>query len=440
MHDVREAFARIEASVQALLTLSPGQQRALDVLKGPARHVCLVGGTRSGKSFLIGHEVVGAAVKHPGSRHAMLRFRANAARRSLWLDTVPKVLKRCFPQTRWEEQRQDGYLLLDNGSEIWIGGLDDKERVERILGNEYATMFLNEASQISYSSALVALTRLAQTVPGLTQKAYVDLNPVEVTHWTNRLFGEKRDPISRMPLKNPDAYDREFLNPIDNAANLSRDYLDSLAALPDRQRRRFYEGQYVAELDGALWTSTLLERCRVARTDLPEMKRVVVAIDPAVSSGENANATGIIVAGQGTDNRYYVLADATARYTPTEWASRAISLYDAWKADRIVAETNQGGAMVEATIRAVDPKVAYQGVHASRGKITRAEPISALYEAGRALHAGDGFPELEDEMVSYVPGNTSPDRMDAMVWAITALSSTTSIPQAAIGSFSGLHR
>ncbi|WP_244532360.1 phage terminase large subunit [Methylocapsa palsarum] len=142
------------------------------------------------------------------------------------------------------QSASNGFFELRNGSRIWIGGLDDKERVEKILGLEYSTVFLNEASQIPYSSALIAFTRLAQVAPNLAQRAFIDLNPVGKTHWTNILFGDKRDPVSMTRLNDPKNYQRAFLNPPDNAQNLSSEFLTSLANLPERQRKRFYEGVY----------------------------------------------------------------------------------------------------------------------------------------------------------------------------------------------------
>ncbi len=179
--------------------------------------------------------IVARALKAEHSRHAILRFHANAARASISLDTLPNVMRLCFPKVALKEHRQDGFFELPNGARIWVGGLDDKERVEKILGLEYVTVFLNEASQIPYSSALIAFTRLAQVVPGLHQCGFVDLNPVSKTHWTNLLFGEKRDPVSRRFLKEQKNYRRAFLNPPDNEANLSKDFLESLADLPEKQ-------------------------------------------------------------------------------------------------------------------------------------------------------------------------------------------------------------
>ncbi|WP_246102673.1 phage terminase large subunit [Methylobacterium terricola] len=420
--DAREAFRRLRTALEAQVSFSPAQQAAVDLVEGPARHTCLVGGTRSGKTFILVRHVAGRALAFPGSRHAVLRFRANAARSSVALDTLPAVLRKCYPDARVEERRNDGFFQFDNGSQIWIGGLDDKDRVEKILGQEYATILLNEASQIPYASALVALTRLAQTVPGCRQKLLVDLNPGPKSHWTNQLFGEHRDPVTRQPLPNPDDYTRAFLNPRDNRAHLSPEYLAALAAMPLRQRQRFYEGVYVEDAEGALWRQDLIEANRVAADRLPAMSRVVVAIDPAVSSSETSDETGLVVAGRGTDGHGYLLEDASGKHTPTEWARKAVALYHRWRADRIVAEVNQGGAMVEATVRAVDPNAAFKGVHASRGKVTRAEPISALAERGRIHHVGAVYPELEEQLTGYAPGSTkSPDRLDAYVWAFTEL-------------------
>jgi predicted phage terminase large subunit-like protein len=156
---------------------------------------------------------------------------------------------------------------------------------------------------------------------------------------------------------------------------------------------------------------------------LNDMERIVVAVDPAVTSGEDSDETGIIVAGKGVDSNYYVLDDLTCRLTPNGWARRAVSAYHRFKADRIVAEVNNGGDMVLDTIRHVDPQVPLKKLTASRGKRTRAEPIAALYEQGRVYHAMS-FPELEDQMCSFIPDNITglDDRVDALVWALTELS------------------
>ena len=153
---------------------------------------------------------------------------------------------------------------------------------------------------------------------------------------------------------------------------------------------------------------------------MPDLERVVVGIDPAVSADEEADETGIIVAGV-ANNRAYILEDVSGHYTPSEWASVALKAYYRHNADRIVAEVNQGGEMVEHTIRTLDRNASYTAVRASRGKITRAEPIAALYEQQRVHHVGM-FAELEDQLCTYTAETKqSPDRLDALVWALTDL-------------------
>jgi phage terminase large subunit-like protein len=404
------------------------QEDARTMLSGPQRYSCLVGGTRSSKTFLFMRMILVRAMAGPGSRHAILRFRANAARASIANETLPSVLRISFPSLVVERREGDIYELA-NGSQLYISGLDEKKRVERILGMEFATVFLNEVSQIPYSSALVAWTRLAQVVPGLRQRAYVDLNPVGRSHWTNRLFGELKDPVSGQPIADPQNYKRFFLNPGDNAHNLSPEFLKDLANLPDKQRKRFYEGVYVDEVEGALWTYEGIATGRVAPEDIPIANRaaVVIAVDPSGASGREDlghDEIGIVVAARGTDGHGYILDDLSILGGPTEWAKRAVWAFHHWQADCIVAESNFGGEMVRATILAADPNVSVRLVTASRGKAVRAEPVSVRYAKGEVHHAGT-FPKLEDQLCAFsgtgYAGADSPDHADACIWALTYL-------------------
>ncbi len=188
-----------------------------------------------------------------------------------------------------------------------------------------------------------------------------------------------------------------------------------------RLGRQELNAEILDDIPGALWSYGMLDRLRVDVVPC-QLSRVVVAIDPAVTSNDDSADTGMIVAGLGEDGHGYVLSDITASETPEKWARRAIDHLEAHDGDRIIAEVNNGGDLVEAVLRSVDRSVPYRAVHASRGKKTRAEPISALYEQGRVHHVG-GFPELEDQMCTYDPLATqrSPDRMDALVWAFTDL-------------------
>ena len=179
-------------------------------------------------------------------------------------------------------------------------------------------------------------------------------------------------------------------------------------------------GRLLDEAKGALWKRITIERKRVAPGDVPDLSRVAVAIDPAVTSGEDSDETGIVCAGLADNGHLYVLADESGVMSPDTWANASVGLLKARSADRIVAETNNGGDLVERVLRTVDKEIPYVGVWASRGKHTRAEPIAALYEQGRVHHVGV-LADLEDQMVNWVPGEPSPDRMDALVWCITYL-------------------
>jgi len=207
---------------------------------------------------------------------------------------------------------------------------------------------------------------------------------------------------------------------LDNAANLAPSFLTSLMARYEGTRigRQELEGQDLDDNPDALWSREAIDRLRVR--EAPELARVVVAIDPAVTSTAESDETGIVVAGLGTDGRGYVLADRSGRFKPDAWARRAVEAYHEHRADRIVAEGNQGGEMVTHVLRTAWPDAPVRIVHATRGKATRAEPIAALYEQGRVSHVGS-LPQLEDQLCTWMPGGSSPDRLDALVWALTEL-------------------
>jgi phage terminase large subunit-like protein len=213
----------------------------------------------------------------------------------------------------------------------------------------------------------------------------------------------------------------------ENKVNLAPTFLNQVVARYEKTRlgRQELLGQILDDAEGALWKrEPMIEALRVIQH--PDLKRIIVGVDPSVNDGSLADSsdtlaeTGIIVGGRGIDDHGYVLDDNSLAGSPLEWAREAVTAYYKHKADRIVAEANNGGALVEVTIRVVDKHVSYKAVHASRGKLTRAEPISSLYEQGLMHHVGC-FPDLEDQMCNYVAGAKSPDRMDALVWMFTEL-------------------
>jgi len=214
----------------------------------------------------------------------------------------------------------------------------------------------------------------------------------------------------------------------ENRINLAEAFFEQVIRKYEGTRlgRQELDAELLDDVPGALWTRALIDAARPPMGfRQPDLIRIVVAIDPAMTSGEDADETGIIVAGKDAQGRGYVLADLSGHYTPTEWARTAIAAYRAHGADRVVAEVNAGGEMVENTLRVIDPNVSYSPVHAMRGKVIRAEPVSALYEQGRIRHMA-ALPKLEDQMCSFVTDldrstGQSPDRVDALVWAFTDL-------------------
>ena len=416
--------------------LTPKQIEAQAVCAGAAQHVMLFGGGRSGKTLLHVRNTVMRALKARESRHGIFRFRFNHVKSSIVLDTFPRVMALCFPGVKYQLSKTDWFATLPNKSEIWLGGLDDKERTEKMLGLEFSTVFLNECSQISWASREMIMTRLAQKaeqqiagqVPRpLRLRAYYDCNPSSKAHWTFRVFKQKVDPETKLALANPANYAAFQMNPRDNLANLSPDYLSMLAGLSARMRRRFEEGEFADATPNALFDEADIDKWRVADGVLPQLVRVVIAVDPS-GSGDEDNADndeiGIAVVGLGVDGVGYVIEDCSIKAGPATWGKVSTDAFERHKADTIVGEGNFGGAMVKFTIQTARARTPFKMVTASRGKHVRAEPFSALYETGKVRHASI-FPKLEDELCAMsttgYTGTGSPNRADAVIWGLAEL-------------------
>jgi PBSX family phage terminase large subunit len=273
------------------------QKDALKILGSEAKHVMLFGGSRSGKTFLLVSSVFIRALKAPNTRHLIARFTLNSAKQSLWNGTIPDVLKLRFGGLVSVKENKDLWsLTLPNGSSIWIGGLDDKERVEKILGNEYSTVYFNECSQIPYSSVTTALTRLSEN-KGLVTKAYYDMNPSNVFHWTYKLFVENVTPYGGKPIPDPENYASLLMNPKDNQKNLPSDYIEKfLENLPENQRKRFLLGEFQNEDEGAVYRIEIEQARKDQRFgDFPYNPSYMVhtAWDIGVGKGQDSNRTAI---------------------------------------------------------------------------------------------------------------------------------------------------
>jgi len=369
----------------------------------------LEGGGRSSKTFIILYAIVIRALRVK-SDHLICRFRFAHVKQSICYQSIPKLFEILKLKTRVILNKSDWFYEFPNGSTIWVGGLDDKERTEKILGNEYSTIFINEASQVSYDSYEILLTRL-NPCPELKGRVYMDYNPPSIHHWGHKIFHERKFPDGR-PVPD-DNYAHLLMNPADNKF-ISPEYLKTLENLSMAKRKRFLLGEY-SEDAGSLWKRAWFKYS----DNLPDMQRIVIGVDPSGTVG--GDEIGIIVAGM-SNNVYYILDDYSLHGTPNEWADEVNSAYLKWKADVVVAEKNFGGDMVESTLKNSNQQMNVKLITSSRGKIVRAEPISALYEQGKVFHRVP-FLALEDEYCMYTSDSDfSPNRLDSAVFSLQELS------------------
>lgn len=367
-----------------------------------------IGGRGAGKTRA-GAELVRAKVRSGAARRVALVGATAADVRNVMIEGESGLLSIADPahRPRWEPSK--GRLTWPKGA---IATAYSAEEPERLRGPQHDFAWCDE----------LAAWRYPET-------------------WDQLMFGLRLGPDPRVVVTTtprPTRLLRELLadptvavtrgTTYDNRANLPVAFLRQIVLRYEGTRlgRQELEAELLEDMPGALWMRDVIERSRVGRGAHPDLTRIVVAIDPATTSGEDSDETGIIVAAKDTSGHGWVLADLSGRYAPIEWARRAIAAYREHHADRIVAEINQGGDMVEATLRMIDPSVPFAAVRASRGKVVRAEPVAALYEQGRVHHVGT-FPQLEDQMCAFTPdfdrrkAGYSPDRVDALVWALSEL-------------------
>ncbi len=247
------------------------QREALSLIKSSAKHILLFGGARSGKTTILVLALIFRSLRYPGSRHLICRLRLKDARSSVLHETMIPWLDRIIGSKLYKLNRHDNYISLYNGSEIWIGGLGDKEQVDRILGHEYNTIYFNEVSQISYHAVTTAYSRLAMKIPGCRNMFLYDCNPASPLHWSYRIFIRKIDFKTDTPIVRPEMYVSMLINPEDNRSNLAEDYIeDVLEILPEKQKARFRYGQWVKG-EGCIY-DRFTEEMILKPEDLPEME------------------------------------------------------------------------------------------------------------------------------------------------------------------------
>jgi phage terminase large subunit-like protein len=302
---------------------------------------------------------------------------------------------------------------------IWSNGaaayLYSAERPDRLRGPQFHAAWCDELAAWAYPDDTWSNLQFGMRL-GKMPRTLITTTPRPIKLVRELL----KDPLTRVSRTSSYA----------NRAHLAPTYINQIIKRYEGTRlgRQEIYAEVLEDAEGALWSQSGIDRDRVPfGASLPELARIVVAIDPAVTSGEESDETGIIIAAKDFSGHAYILGDASGRYLPSEWAKKAIELYrnPDRPADRIIAEVNNGGEMVEHTLRMIDPGVPYKAVHASRGRVIRAEPVSALYEQHRVHHFGT-FPALEDQMCSFTidynrSRDGSPDRVDALVWALTEL-------------------
>ncbi len=362
----------------------------------------LLAGRGYGKTRCGAEEFAWQLMRHDGWRGAIVAP-TMADARDTCVEGESGLLSLLPPECVTNWNRSQNEIFLSNGSRIKLFSADAPERLR---GPQHHVAWGDEVAAWPSSDALDQL-RFGLRL-GVNPKLILTTTPKPLDLIRELLTQEGQGVVVTRG------------HTFENAANLAPAALRELRTRYEGTRlgRQELYAEVIDEVAGALWSPAMIKRVNCA----PALHRLVIAVDPAVTSGENADSTGIIAAGLGADEQIYVLADRTIRASPDAWARRVVALYDELQADLVIGEVNQGGDLVENLLRQVAPQLPFKAVHANRGKVLRAEPVAALYEQGLVHHVGM-FPALEGEMTRFAPGTlvTSPDRVDALVWAITEL-------------------
>lgn len=369
--------------------------------------VCLAG--RGFGKTRVGAETVREWAEDPSERILMIAPIASDVREVML--EGPSGLLGCYPHSRRPVYNPSRHLVTFPSGAIGITRSADEP--ERLRGPQFTKFWADELCAWRYAQEAWDQIMFGFRLQSKQLRGVITSTPKPIKT-LKKLIAHPRTVVTRG-------------SSYENRINLSEEYYRSVIAPYEGTRlgRQEIDAEILEDIPGALWNRAIIEATRIKFSDVrfELLVRVVVAIDPAVTASETSDETGIVVAGLTPTGHVVILDDLSCKESPLGWARVAVAAYNTRRADRIVGEVNNGGDLVEANIRAVAPNVSYRSVRASRGKALRAEPVSALYEKGRVHHVGI-LEKLEEQMCSYVPGlprEKSPDRMDALVWAVTEL-------------------
>lgn len=384
------------------------------------RYYLVSGGRGSGKSYAVATLLISLLCER-GQRILYTRYTMTSAELSIIPEFREKIEALGLSSIFLIRQRD--IVNLETGSSIIFSGIRESS------GNQTAKLkslagitawVLDEAEELTDEETFDKIDMSVRSVSAQNRIILI-LNPAYRSHWIFKRFYE--------PYSLPDG----FNGVTDTAVYIHTTYADNLRNLPDDVLRIIDErrissplkhahidlGHWCDESEGALWSQEIIDAGRV--WSHPPLVRIVVAVDPAVTASTQSDETGIVAAGIDASDNLYILGDYSGIYSPLSWAREVVRVYQLHDADRVIGEVNQGGDLIESNLRTVDKDIPYSAVRATRGKAIRAEPIAALYEAGRVHHVGQ-FPRLEEELTTWSPASDySPDRLDALVWAITSL-------------------
>lgn len=391
----------------------------------PCRYYIITGGRGSGKSYAISSAV---SVDHCKADYNTLYLRQTLV--SAHVSIIPEYYEKLELMGMSDNVARSNTTMrnLDTGWSIYFRGIQTARgsNVAQLKSIKRVGLALVDEAQELVDEEAFDRIDLSLRDKGIRNRVWVSMNPPGKNHWIYRRFFKERGIAEDY---NGTAGDTCYIHTtyLDNLANLDDDFIrlatECKANNPAKYRNVFL-GYFAGDKEGALWNAAMIDPYRVA--DAGQLDRIVVAVDPAVTSTKKSDETGIVVVGCKRlhgERHFYVLADRSMQASPATWAAAVANAYNEFKADRVVAEVNNGGDMVEQILRTAGQRMPYKAVHATRGKITRAEPVAALYEKGLVHHVGT-FGGLEDQMRNYCgyDAEDSPDRMDALVWAITELS------------------